>query len=303
MDSPISPMAVPVSTNSSLSEPPSPGTRSRSSSRGSLKLDLTNLPPLTTPSKPSNTLLITNLQNTDLFHVEPLQNLRNIIASHADIVTWSPLKSFRRIVCSFTTDEEAIVVRQALDGSDIMGDRCRVYFGEHTPVNPVDQHLQAPESKKLFFISPPPSPPHGWEVRNEGPPNIQVLAEDLAAALKKLRYKPSGGSIEADGSSAAAAQAKPEESTDTTTTTSDGLKTSDDPAPIGRTRSGSVLLFTPEKSGSGEENKNMPSISVDDFTDGSDAGESIPHSPISPIDAPVSTFHTSRPPVELMNDA
>jgi hypothetical protein len=31
--------------------------------------------------------------------------------------------------------------------------------------------LEAPQVSKMFFISPPPSPPHGWVMRNEDPPN------------------------------------------------------------------------------------------------------------------------------------
>ncbi|KAF8460245.1 Calcipressin-domain-containing protein [Kalaharituber pfeilii] len=249
---------------SNLSEPCSPKSRSRSSSRGSnLKLDLSNLPPLTLPSQPTNTLLITNLQNSDIFHPESLQNLRNIIASHAQIVTWSPLKSFRRIVCSFPSEDEAVGVRQALDGSNIMGDRVKVYFGEHTPVQPVDQHLQAPE--------------------NEEPPNSQVLAEDLAKALNQLRHKDRGPGGDAGNAKTLDAEAQSTEEGSTV-------------KPVGRTRSGSILLFEPESN-----EKHMPSISVDDFSDGSDAG-SVPVSPVSPV-VPLSTFHTARPPVELLHQA
>lgn len=39
----------------------------------------------------------------------------------------------------------------------------------------------------MFFISPPPSPPHGWVSRDEGPPNKEVWADDLAKALEGVR--------------------------------------------------------------------------------------------------------------------
>ena len=38
----------------------------------------------------------------------------------------------------------------------------------------------------MFFISPPPSPPHGWMMRDEGPPNREVHAQDLENALAAL---------------------------------------------------------------------------------------------------------------------
>jgi hypothetical protein len=170
-------------------------------------------------------------------------------------------------VCSFATTEGALSVRQALDGEVIMGDRVRVYFGEHTPLQPVDQHLQAPESKKLFFISPPPSPPHGWESRNEEPPNQVVVAEDLAHALAKLTWEPKH---ETEGEEKERVER------------------------VGRARSASsVLLFEPEK----DDEKDMPAISVDDYTDSGDE-----RSPVSPV-VPDMVIHTQRPPVELMHHA
>jgi len=158
-----------------------------------------------------------------------------------------------------------------------MGERVRVYFGEHTPLQPVDQHLQAPESKKMFFISPPPSPPQGWEMRNEDPPNAVVVAEDLASALAKLSWEPKkgggGSGEERDGSGKVG-----------------GEKTT-----MGRPRSASsVVLFEPEDDKSAE----MPAISVDDYTDSGDE-----HSPVEPKLPPGAVLHTARPPVELIHDA
>ena len=70
-----------------------------------------------------------------------------------------------------------------------MDSRVKVYFGVATPIQVKDQHLELPEAQKMFFISPPPSPPHGWTMRNEEPPNKAVHAEDLASALAALRSK------------------------------------------------------------------------------------------------------------------
>ena len=180
-------------------------------------------------------------------------------------------------MCSFATTEDAISVRQVLDGEAIMGDRARVYFGEHTPVQPVDQHLQAPESKKLFFISPPPSPPHGWELRNEEPPNAVVVAEDLAQALARLDWVKAGKSNSKDSGADGASGAEM------------GGASS-----ICRPRSASsVVLFEPEEAENGEK---MPAISVDDYTDSGD--EASPVSPVAPV-----PLHTARPPVELIQDA
>jgi len=82
-------------------------------------------------------------------------------------------------------------MRTVLDGQSIGDDdRIRIYFGEHTLTvaesGGGDHHLHPPSLGKLLFISPPPSPPLGWEIREEEPPNRDVHAEDLQRALAGL---------------------------------------------------------------------------------------------------------------------
>lgn len=143
-----------------------------------------------------------------------------------------------------------------------MGNRCRVYFGQNTPLDlDKDQHLHLPDAGKLFFISPPPSPPHGWEMRLEDAPNKLVHAEDLAEALAKLHHRqiPSA----ADLSPISPTDAAPRQT---------------------RSRS-STLIYQPQEHGG---SPHLPAISVDDMTD-------EPMIKEMPIMA-----HTARPPVELM---
>lgn len=46
-----------------------------------------------------------------------------------------------------------------------------------------DQHLQPPALTKQFLISPPASPPIGWEPHEEGEP---LVNHDLLAAIANL---------------------------------------------------------------------------------------------------------------------
>jgi hypothetical protein len=249
---------------------PSSRTSSKRSSRSNLSLDLSSIPPLMAPSPPTNTLLITNLKDAEIFRPDHLQGFRNIIGNSARLVSWSPLKSFARIVCSFESEEDAVKVRGELDGEMIMGHRMRIYFGKHTPVTPpTDQHLQAPESQKLFFISPPPSPPVGWEMKNEEPPNTVIMPEDLASALQKLSWNTAEVAPPAEVKKSPAVQS------------------------IRRQRSGSsTVLFEPTNSG----DRAMPGITVDDFSDDDESSPST-KPPAQPIN------HTTRPPVETIHDA
>jgi hypothetical protein len=176
---------------------------------------------------------------------------------------WAPLKSFRRIIVSFLDEESAIRIRQILDGEEIMGEVVRVYFGQHTPIKPKDEHLNLPDAGKLFFISPPPSPPHGWEMKLEGAPNKQVHAEDLAEALARLHHKPQSDVAVSSTSSA-------------------GNVTR-------HNRSGSLTIYHPKDHG---HSPDLPAIEVEDMSGDSD---------VSPIEQQKAVFaHTTRPPVELM---
>lgn len=146
-----------------------------------------------------------------------------------------------------------------------MGERVRVYFGAATNIEAKDEHLNLPDAGKLFFISPPPSPPHGWEMKLEDAPNKQVHAEDLAEALAKLHHRPRTD-----------LPASP---------VSDG-----EAEVVRRQRSGSsTTIYHPDDHGC---SPNLPAISVEDLTGENDFSPIEPEKPIF--------AHTSRPPVELM---
>ncbi|KAI5458008.1 Calcipressin-domain-containing protein [Mariannaea sp. PMI_226] len=252
-----------MSTSSEASPRPSRSSSS-ASRRSNLSLDLSNLPPPSLPSRPSNTLLFTNLDDKDIFLPENLQTIRDLVAQTAPIHSFAPLKSFRRIVISFFDEQAAVNVRQIWDMESLLGQQLKVYFGQATPINARDEHLALPDAGKLFFISPPPSPPHDWEVRLEDAPNKLVHAEDLAEALAKLHHRPEA----IDNSSPV---------------------TPPDSALPGRTRSrSSTLIYQPTK------DTTMPAVIVEDMTDEPEEA--------SPIDDKPILAHTARPPVELMLD-
>ncbi|KAM7208480.1 putative calcineurin binding protein [Naviculisporaceae sp. PSN 640] len=261
---------------------PSPPSRaSTRSSKTSLSLDLSNIPPLIQPAKPTNVLIFTGLDDLDIFAADNLQTIRSAIENIAPIHSFSPLKSLKRIQVIFHDAEAAIKVRQKWDGENVLGVICRVYFGHPYNIEAAqkDPHLALPDAGKLFFISPPPSPPHGWEMKLEDAPNTMVHAEDLAEALAKLRHHngPTSGSYSpispADSSRVGGGP---------------GFKT--------RSRS-STLIFQPEPPIAGGESPNLPCVTVDDMTD-----EPGDMSPVlaTPEPKPIMA-HTARPPVELMH--
>lgn len=222
------------------------------------------------------------LQNLDdplVFTPPNLTAIRQALDAQNPLYSFSPLRSFRRIICAFYTADHAVEVRQKLDGETVLGQRIRVYFGQETKIATSDEdlHLKAPQSQKLFFISPPPSPPHGWESKNEDPPNKEVHADDLADALHKLNARADFVAAE----KAHEAEVKRRE--------------------INRNRSDSrTIVYHPVEQG---HSPDLPAIAVEDTSESP--------SPITPsfeqqmsmmdVDCGKKDFiHTARPPVELM---
>ncbi|KAJ6010843.1 hypothetical protein N7451_002255 [Penicillium sp. IBT 35674x] len=277
-------MAQSVSIPACSLEPAFEPTHSRS--RPSLSIDLDSLPALSQPSPPSNTLLITDLNDLIIFQPSSLDDIRNKITAVVPLYSFSPLPSFRRIVCSFYSDKDAITVRKMLEGNLLRHTTPRIYFGEPTPILTEEEMqrtklLAAPQSDKLFFISPPPSPPHGWMMRNEDPPNKEVHAQDLAYALAMLKTdQPEAEPMSVDPA--------------TPVSISSDQRTPSWPLAASQQRSrSSTIIYNPEDHG---HSPNLPAVMVEDV--------SLPADEDIDMDDGMSLQKmppkTSRPPVELM---
>ena len=260
-----------------------------------MHLDLTTLPPLLIqPSPPSNTLLITQLTNPQIFLPATLNQIQLLLSQHAggSILTFSPLKSMRRIIITLPSSDHAIALRRILDGEEILGCRVRVYFGMHTPTESHDQHLKAPDTGRLFFISPPPSPPQGWTMRHEDPPNKAVHADDLASALAKLSERTRSGpesTLQDENSTAVAAADMMDEEADLSATEAKArLQFS---AAVSGNSENTTVVYLPDDHGS-HAARGLPAVTVEDVS-----GEKIRIE-----DGKKIQLHTARPPVELMLD-
>lgn len=176
-----------------------------------------------------------------------------------------------------------------------MGDTvAKCYFGEPTPIGDEKKYLERPDAGRLFFISPPPSPPVGWEMKHEDPPNKEVHAEDLASKLERLSGKMTSPTDESS------------EDESKMQYTAEGLRklkqtrarelpgASDDNSPTAlspkkhRSRS-STLIYDPKAHG---DSPALPAVMLE-TEDDSDVE----------LDSAKKIFeHTARPPVELMEE-
>jgi len=136
--------------------------------------------------------------------------LRDHFASFGDINQWVPLPGFGRIIIVYESEHHAEAVKQQSDPIVVEGTpdhpriMLRVFRADPNPLIPRGErsyipqtsYLQPPPIEKNFLISPPGSPPVGWEPVKEDPPNATPLAEDLIHALRKLQVQNSRPAFE-----------------------------------------------------------------------------------------------------------
>lgn len=92
----------------------------------------------------------------------------------------------------------------------------KVYRADRTEIerDPSEHFLQPPKLEKNFLISPPGSPPIGWEQVPEDPPNATPLAEDLIHALRKLEVDAQFRKTKVEGQKGVELLLAPEDSMD-----------------------------------------------------------------------------------------
>ncbi|GAA97653.1 uncharacterized protein L969DRAFT_465287 [Mixia osmundae IAM 14324] len=186
-------------------------------------------------SSATNTLIVTGVPCPSTVDTL-LEDLYRLFASYGDVAAWAPLKSLGRIICVYAADSSATLAKSELDRSwiqittdgtdsskstsssdeDALIDETismlRVYAGPSTALDTLAhdgrqtlyaaRHLPVPDTQRNFLISPPGSPPVGWEQVREDQPNRETLAHDLMEALSHLSLKqdgPAGVSAQSNG--------------------------------------------------------------------------------------------------------
>ncbi|XP_041932495.1 calcipressin-1a isoform X1 [Alosa pseudoharengus] len=95
--------------------------------------------------------------------------------------TFQFFKSFRRVRINFSDALAAAEARAALHKSDFHGKEVRLYFAQSVHIG--SPRLEPPKPDKQFLLSPPPSPPVGWEQAQDATP---VINYELLCAIAKL---------------------------------------------------------------------------------------------------------------------
>ncbi|KAJ3584603.1 hypothetical protein NHX12_015098 [Muraenolepis orangiensis] len=96
-------------------------------------------------------------------------------------VQFQYFRSFRRVRISFQDALAAAEARLRLHKTDFNGREMRLYFAQTVHIG--SPRLEPPKPDKQFLISPPASPPVGWE---QSPDARPVINYDLLCAIAKL---------------------------------------------------------------------------------------------------------------------
>lgn len=176
----------------------------------------------------SNSLILVHLPDEIFTEPALAASLLNLLHAFGNLASWTPLPSFGRALIVYeqvegaqrakdaldrlllplvdaegaaeegiTLDEDVRPARRGLgdqlDDDDDQSTVLRAYFGPMTHFADShfegEGHLTVPTTDRNFLISPPGSPPIGWEPIKEDPPNRETLADDLIRALGSLRDK------------------------------------------------------------------------------------------------------------------
>ncbi|XP_054638478.1 calcipressin-1-like [Dunckerocampus dactyliophorus] len=118
----------------------------------------------------------------DLFNCGHLKaNFEALFHSFDPEVQFQYFKSFRRIRMNFSNTLAAAKARLQLHKTDFHGKEMHLYFAQSVHIG--SPRLEPPKPDKQFLISPPASPPVGWEQSQDTMP---VINYDLLCAISKL---------------------------------------------------------------------------------------------------------------------
>ncbi|XP_041979818.1 protein sarah [Aricia agestis] len=127
-------------------------------------------------------VIVTNIPS-HVFGDEKLKReMEDLFRTFSDNTTFQWLRSFRRLRVNYDSPLAAASARIQLHQYQFYNSCINCYFAQ--PVTPISlKNLRPPKPFKQFLISPPASPPIGWEPREEGEP---LVNHDLLAALATL---------------------------------------------------------------------------------------------------------------------
>ena len=121
-------------------------------------------------------------------NLELRDHLEAIFRRYGESATFHYLPSVSKVCVVFHRPGEAALAREELDKTEFLDYGCMKVESLRLITTPWDQRfLKVPKTNRRFLLSPPSSPPVGWEPIEEPPP---VPSGALESALFDLAYCP-----------------------------------------------------------------------------------------------------------------
>lgn len=130
----------------------------------------------------ADAIIVTNLDLEFFDNESRKQEFEAIFRSYDAEATFNYLKSFRRARVNFSSPEATVAARLERHNTELCGQCVKCYFAR-IPKTLSEGGLLPPKPEKMFLISPPCSPPVGWEQHPESEP---VINYELLEALSRL---------------------------------------------------------------------------------------------------------------------
>ena len=134
--------------------------------------------------EPCKSLVVTNVDSSVFVEDLAKADFESLFLAFDKTAAFYYIRTFRRVRIDFASPNLAAGAKNHLDTRVVGTKSIHCYFIKvYGPSDPEAAYLQPPPLEKQFLISPPSSPPVGWEQPREGGP---VVDYDLLAAIAQL---------------------------------------------------------------------------------------------------------------------
>lgn len=132
-------------------------------------------------------LIVTSINNEVFTNNQARKNFETLFRDIDSECKFCHIRIFKRSSIEFSNPIAAILARVQLDGQVFMEETLKAFLTNPIKLKKTRLFLEAPKNEKTFLISPPSSPPVGWEQVIEDPPvvNLELLAT-LSTKLNPL---------------------------------------------------------------------------------------------------------------------
>uniref|UniRef100_A0A1I7X6U0 RRM domain-containing protein n=1 Tax=Heterorhabditis bacteriophora TaxID=37862 RepID=A0A1I7X6U0_HETBA len=110
-----------------------------------------------------NSIIVTQVPEEVFVNPGDKQNFSQLFTQIEENIHFDFLRSFRRVRVIFSTPEKATAAKLIVQGFSFNGHQLKAFFAQRVILRNSSLLLSPPPVEKQFLISPPCSPPVGWE--------------------------------------------------------------------------------------------------------------------------------------------